>query len=472
MLDINFLFKTDGYKPSHVEIYPDDTDGMSHYMESRGGVYPKTVFFGNQAFMMENLEGPRFSNNDVKEAAEFYSEYGVNFSADRWFRMFDKYGGLLPIRIKAPLEGSVIETSNVLTTCEATDPEFFWLPGFLETQRLRGVYYPTTVSTHSFYIKKLILEHLVKTSDDPMSEINFKLHDFGGRGVSSGESAQIGGMAHLVNFMGSDTIEGVIAARHYYGVKQGLPAYSINALEHSTVISWGRANENSAYDRAIDKWAKKASMFACVSDSYDFESVVENVWGGKQGQRVKDIGATVVIRPDSGNPPDVVTNALKILRVKGLTSVNSKGYHVLQPHLRLIQGDGLDSLASFEAIYTKMEEEGFSASNIAFGMGGGLLQKVDRDTQKFADKPSEISRAGKRYPIKKQPKTDGGKSSKQGELILIEGYNGFHTYSNVDNVQEFNLCENMNKLETVFENGYVTRKQSLDEIRKIADSYL
>jgi nicotinamide phosphoribosyltransferase len=457
-MKVNFIFKTDGYKPSHVEIFPDKTESLYNYMESRGGLYPKTVFFGNQAFMIDNLEGPRFDQNDINEADAFFKDYGVNFAVNRWQSLYDKYGGNLPIRIKAPPEGLVIDTSNVLTTCETTDPEFFWLPGYLEMQRLRGVWYPTTVATHSYYIKQLIYKYLVLTADDPDSEIGFKLHDFGGRGVSSGESAQIGGMAHLVNFMGSDTLEGIVAANHFYGVAQGLPGYSINALEHSTVIAWGEVNENSAYDRAIDKWAKKSSTFACVSDSYDFEKVVRTVWGGAQGQRVKDIGATVVIRPDSGDPKTVIVNALNILKNKGLTKVNSKGYHVLQPHLRIIQGDGLHGLKDFDDILVHMRANGFSASNIAFGMGGGLLQGVNRDTQKFADKPSEVTIDGVAHQICKNPKTDSDKVSKKGRLALIKDGSSFKTVA-PETALERDL------LQTVFENGKVTKRWTFDEVR-------
>lgn len=468
MLKTNFILRTDSYKPSHVEIYPTGTENLYTYTESRGGLYSETVWFGQQAFLIDNFVGKVFAEKDIWEAAEFFKAHGEPFAVDRWKRLLYMHSGTLPIRIKAPLEGTVIPTHNFLTTCEATDPEFFWLPSYLETQRLRGTWYPTTVASRSFAIKKVILKYLNETADDPMAEIGFKLHDFGARGVSSAESAQIGGMAHLVNFMGSDTIEGILAAGHYYGSDKMI-GYSIPALEHSTVISWGKDREYDAYSRAVDAWAKPGSMFACVSDSYDFYSVVDNVWGGALGERVKNLGATVVIRPDSGEPSEVVLKALTILKDKGLTAPNSKGYHVLQKHLRLIQGDGLSDTPDFVQILETMKQFGFSASNIAFGMGGGLLQQVNRDTLKFADKTSEVTIKGQSYPIRKEPKTDSGKNSKQGRLTLVKGEKNFHTVSNTEPV-DIDAIED--QLQTVFENGQLIRHQTFDAVRALANTFL
>src|SRR5688572_21154557 len=133
------------------------------------------------------------------------------------------------------------------------------------------LWYPITVATQSWHIKKLILEYLSETSDNALDELPFKLHDFGARGVSSRESAGIGGMAHLVNFKGSDTIEGVRFANHYYGSK--MAAFSIPAAEHSTITMWGREREYDAYRNMVRQFAKPGALFACVSDSYDLWKV-------------------------------------------------------------------------------------------------------------------------------------------------------------------------------------------------------
>lgn len=206
-------------------------------MESRGGRYGSTIFFGLQYLLKQYLEGSVVSLCDVDEADAFWKAHGEPFAGEAWTNLALKHGGKLPIRIKACREGQNIPTHNVLLTVESTDPEFFWLPSYLETQIVRAIWYATTVATQSHYIKRTIKQYLDETANDTKSELPFKLHDFGARGVSSSESAGIGGMAHLVNFMGSDTVEGIRFAQHYYGVDGGMPAFSIPACyDDSTEI--------------------------------------------------------------------------------------------------------------------------------------------------------------------------------------------------------------------------------------------
>src|SRR5262245_41367109 len=191
----NLTLDTDSYKASHFLQYPPNTTGMYSYFESRGGRYGSTLFFGLQYLLVEYLGGATFTRADIDEAARFMKKHGEPFNREGWEALLRKHGGRLPIRIKAVPEGTVVPTHSVLLTAESTDPEFFWLVSGLETKLVR-LWYPITVATQSFYIKRTILEYLNETSDNPAAEIGFKLHDFGSRGVSSTESAGIGGMAH------------------------------------------------------------------------------------------------------------------------------------------------------------------------------------------------------------------------------------------------------------------------------------
>jgi nicotinamide phosphoribosyltransferase len=146
-------------------------------------------------------------------------------------------------------------------TIENTDPKCFWLTNYLETLLVQ-VWYGCTVATQSYFIKKMIMEYANKTGNPEL--VSFKLHDFGFRGVSSVESAGVGGMAHLVNFLGSDTMAALMVANEFYGCD--MAGFSIPASEHSTITSWGKENERAAMENMLDQYAD-CFLVACVSDS-------------------------------------------------------------------------------------------------------------------------------------------------------------------------------------------------------------
>jgi nicotinamide phosphoribosyltransferase len=407
----NIILNTDSYKVSMFKQYPAGTTGVYSYIESRGGRYDSTVMFGLQAFIKEYLLEP-ITQADIDIADEILSAHGEPFNRDGWEYILRAHGGYLPVVIRSVPEGTVVPVKNVLATIENTDPQAFWLTTWLETALLRAVWYPTTVATQSHKIKQVILDALEKTGDPSL--IDFKLHDFGARGVSSMESAAIGGAAHLVNFMGSDTISGVLYAREYYGA--GIAGFSIPAAEHSTITSWGRDNEVKAYENMLKQFAKPGSIVAIVSDSYDIYNAVDKLWGEELRQQVIDSGATVVIRPDSGDPDVVCRQLVQKLDAKFGHTVNSKGFKVLN-NVRLIQGDGVNE-HTIRCILGSFQVYGYSADNIAFGMGGALLQQLDRDTQQFAMKCSSAEINGRWVDVQKDPITDSGKKSKAGRVTL------------------------------------------------------
>jgi nicotinamide phosphoribosyltransferase len=453
-MDFNLILDTDSYKASHWLQYPPETEAMYSYFESRGGRYGQTVFFGLQWFMREYLSKP-ITAADVNEAAEFFAAHGEPFNREGWMKVVTKHNGYLPVRIRAVPEGLVVPTRNILLSVESTDPELFWVVSWLETQMVR-LWYPITVATQSHNIRRIIWEALVESADDPAAEIDFKLHDFGGRGVTSREAAGIGGMAHLVNFMGSDTVEGVRYANHFYDCE--MAGFSIPAAEHSTMTMWGKAHEADAYRNMVKQYAGEGKLYACVSDSWDIFSAVENLWGEELRELVKESGGTLIIRPDSGNPPDVVLKCLQILERKVGMTKNTKGYKVLPPEFRLIQGDGVNE-DSIQEILRVVLSNGYSASNIAFGCGGALLQKMDRDTQKFAFKCSWARVAGKDVEVFKDPATDHGKVSKKGRMSLVREGGQLRT---VPEVKHGDL------LEVVYENGKILRTLTFDDVRKRA----
>jgi nicotinamide phosphoribosyltransferase len=215
----NICCLTDSYKVSHYKQYPPGTQKVYSYFESRSGsVYPQTVFFGLQYFLENYLNGQVVTQEKIDEADDLFNLHFGNrvFNRAGWEQILLKHGGRLPVVIKAAPEGTVVPESNVLMTIENTDPDAYWLTNYLETLLVQ-VWYPCTVATQSRSMKKLILAYL-QWNGDP-SLIPFKLHDFGFRGVTCPEQAALGGAAHLISFLGTDTVAGLILAQKFSGEK-------------------------------------------------------------------------------------------------------------------------------------------------------------------------------------------------------------------------------------------------------------
>lgn len=457
----SYLFDTDSYKVSHYLQYPPGTTSMFSYIESRGGEYDETVFFGLQYYLKEYLSH-RVTVEEVEKAKALFAVHGEPFNYDGWMYIAKELGGKLPVRIRAVPEGTVVPTHNILVSIESTDPKVFWIVSWIETMLLR-VWYPITVATRSRHIRGIILDALRASSEDPEGEISFKLHDFGSRGVSSQESAMIGGASHLVNFMGSDTVAGVLMANEYYNTP--MAGFSIPAAEHSSITSWGKENEVEAYRNMLKQFAKPGALVACVSDSYDLWNACTHLWGEQLKKEVIDSGAVVIIRPDSGHPPSVVLKAAKLLEEKFGTTINKKGYKVLK-NVRIIQGDGINE-HSIKQILDTLLDNGFSATNIAFGMGGALLQQLNRDTEKFAMKCSHVFIGDKSVDVFKDPVTDKGKASKAGRLDLILGK--ANTLETVGLAHD-EIARKDSVMQTVYENGELLVDDNFETIRSRARS--
>jgi nicotinamide phosphoribosyltransferase len=410
-------------------------------------------------FLKEQLPNPVTEEN-IDEAEALVLAHGLPFNRAGWEIVLKEHDGMLPLEIQALPEGMTVPLGTPLVQVRNTDPRLPWLTTFVETSLLRAVWYPSTVATVSRHAKKIIYAGLQRSSDDPDGQIPFKLHDFGGRGVTCGEQAALGGCAHLVNFMGTDTVEGLVAARRYYGAE--MAGFSIPAAEHSTITAWGRDGEIDAYRNMLTRFGGKGKLVAVVSDSYDVQNAVRNIWGGTLKAAVLATEGTLVVRPDSGDPTRLPVEVLKDLANAFGTSRNAKGYLVLNPAVRVIQGDGMN-LETIEALVRNVVDAGFAIDNIAFGMGGGLLQKLDRDTMRFAMKANEIVVDGKRRDVSKAPVTDPSKASKAGRLAVVAGPDG-----SVLTMRESTADPARNLLAPVWRNGRLLRDFTFDEVRRNA----
>ena len=466
MYNNNILTLTDSYKTSHWKQYPKGTSKVYSYLESRGGKFNNTMFYGLQYFIKQYLSGQVVTEEKIQRAKKFWDAHlGPNhFNEAGWRHILDKHNGHLPVRIKAVPEGTVVKTGNVLVTVENTDPEVPWLTNFLESILLQ-VWYPTTVGTLSREVKKNLINYLKKTTSYNAEEISgvvaFMLHDFGFRGVSSVESSGLGGSSHIINFMGTDTVSAILFAQEFYNTENPL-AFSIPASEHSTITSWGEPFEVKAMENMLDSYP--TGLVACVSDSFDIIRACRDYWGTALRDKILSRDGRLVIRPDSGDPVQTLKQIFHILWDKFGGTTNDKGFKVLDPHVRVIQGDGVN-FESISDICEMMIEEGFSIENIAFGMGGALLQKVDRDTQKFAFKCSSITINGEEAEVRKNPieinekgeRVQSFKKSKAGRLKLVNGQTVEHSHD-----------EDGDELVEVFLNGKVMKEWTFEEVRERA----
>lgn len=458
----NLILKTDSYKMTHWKQYPMGTEGVYSYFEAREGAqFDKTVFFGLQHILTRYLEGVVVTEQDIKEAERFaLAHFGTTdlFNREGWEHIVHEHGGRLPIRIKAVPEGLKIPTGNVMMTVENTDPKCYWLTNYVETL-LTHVWYGSTVASLSRATKEMFMEYLDETAET-QDALPFMLHDFGYRGVSSDEAAGIGGAAHLINFMGTDTINGMSYAMDFYDAPMENLAFSVPATEHSVMTSLGRAGEYQLLDQLIAD--HPAGILSVVSDSYDIYAMVEEIC--KRKDKIMAREGVFVTRPDSMTKEHKTPEELTLWIVQRLWDTyggteNSKGYKTLDSHVRVLWGDGIDKAGINKILFT-LKRAGFSAENMVFGMGGGLLQKINRDTQRFAFKCAAQKRDGMWHDISKDP-LDGSKVSKAGRMKLVIKDGEYVT------VPEHEEGEDI--METVFEDGEILRRYDFDFIREASN---
>lgn len=438
-------------------MYPENTTYVYDYCEARvGGESPNVLFFGLQYILKKFLEGSVVEPWMINEARDIANAMLGNPDAiptKDWQIIAGELGGFLPIKISAVAEGKVIPEGNVLFTIENTDPRFPWLPGYIETILMK-VWYPTTVATRSYNTVSLLKKYFEETSDLNFPMWQYMLHDFGARAVESEEAAQIGGAAHIVNSLGSDTVAAVPWLQKYYSAGLEGIAATVPASEHSIACSYGPEEGETKYITTLMERFPDG-ILSIVADTYSITNFVENTLRENKDaiiKRSEDGKAPVnrfVVRPDSPRYENDTPQNQVLWLHESLGSIfgystNSKGYKVLHPAVGVIYGDGLSS-DEIKAIYQILELEKWSVESCVVGQGGGLLQKLNRDTQRFAIKASYAEIAGKPINIRKNP-ADITKTSKAGKLSLIKNEGKYITVPKIEN-------EDDDLLKTVYSAG-------------------
>ena len=274
----------------------------------------------------------------------------------------------------------------------------------------------------------------------------------------------------MVYFMGSDTIEGVRAANFYYD--HPMAAFSVPASEHTVQCSFGSLpwEQKKYLEKMLSTFAKEGKIVSIVMDGYDVFRETQTLC--EMRDMIVASKAKVMLRPDSGDATIIIPRMLKMLDLAFGSKMNTKGYKVLN-NVGILQGDGID-YTSMCNLLEVVSEAGYSTVNVLFGSGGGLLQKVNRDTFKFAQKASAILIAGsgenleKWKPIFKDPVTDPGKKSKAGRLTLLRSkMTGEYITANLDGEHD---SEWEDVMVTVYKNGEMFNRTNLDEIRARAQA--
>jgi len=415
----NLLISTDAYKGCHFQLLPKDAEASRFYIAPRkqlSATINEFIVFGITYFV-ETYLSQRITMSDMAKAKRIWDTFNVlgkkyPFPEAGFLKIINHYRGKLPINIYGVKEGSVQNTYNKpVVIIECNDPDLVWLPGWLETSLQRSVWYPSTVGTLSRNIK-VMLKGLYEKAVNPEDfwTLDYRLHDFGARGATSGESAALGGLAHLINFKGTDTMEAVDLGNELYGIPVQELACSVRASEHSTVTAFGKGMgaETEALIQMIDSLDENDSLFAFVSDTYDYRRLVKEVWCNPEMiEKIRKTGKMACIRPDSGNYIDEPMFALRECEKAWGYTLNKKGFKVLNG-INVIQGDGMNPEKITE-LYSAAAKEGFSPQNLAVGMGGGLLQNVSRDDMSWSEKMYQIKRTGIWQNVQKDPATQKNK---------------------------------------------------------------
>jgi len=491
---IQALIDTDAYKLGHIHMYPEGTTRVLSNFTDRGSRIPDlthTVHFGLQAFLhswITDAWAPFFAA-DEDQVCDLYEEFttsviGPNTIGTDHIRALHKLG-YLPLRFRSLPEGSRVPIRVPKFTVENTVPEFFWLTNYIETAMSSEVWQIATSATIADRFRKLLDEWAIKTTGSTEG-VQWQGHDFSFRGMAGVHAAALSGMGHALSFTGSDNLNVIRAVDNYYGPAEGLIIGSVPATEHSVATAFGPADELGYFNRILDQ--NPAGILSAVSDSYDLWNVLTDILPQIK-DRILSRDGKLVIRPDSGNPVDILTGTIQntdpewgrsvntrtpaevgtvelLWDVFGGT-VNEQGYKVLDPHIGVIYGDSITYDRALQ-IFQRLEAKGFASTNVVFGVGSFTYQYQTRDTFMSAMKATWVQVNGEGKDIFKDPATDSGtKKSARGRIAVLQDSTG--DYFLVDSTSSPDASEieggDFDHLNTVWEDGKFLVEHTFAEVR-------
>lgn len=484
----------DFYKVSHREQYPEGTEVVYSTWTPRSGKHApnieKVVAFGFQGFVKEYLIeffNDNFFSRPKTEIVNEYNRYMKNclfIQTPHTKHIEDLHDlGYLPLSIKALDEGTLVPFRVPMLTVENTDPRFFWLTNYFETLMSANLWKPSTTASTARVYRQVLDKYALETTGSTAG-VEFQGHDFSMRGMSGLEDAARSGIGHLLSFVGTDTIPAIQYAEAFYNadIEKELVGCSVNATEHSVMCAGGFENEYETYRRLIED-TYPTGILSIVSDTWDLWHVITDTLPKlKESIMARDGGPNsldkVVIRPDSGDPADILCGDPKSdpnsPASKGVVellwdifggTVNEQGYKVLDSHIGAIYGDAI-TIERCTDICERLKAKGFASTNVVYGIGSYTYQFTTRDTLGFAMKSTSVTVNGTQRAIFKDPKTDDGtKKSAVGRVEVLESPNG-----NIIVVDEksdlYGKMSNDDLLTPLFLNGKLIKETSLSEIKK------
>jgi nicotinamide phosphoribosyltransferase len=404
----------------------------------------KIVFVGLQAFIMDVLED-KFNRDFFKVSPSLVIEehrkrveglLGQPFDVQHWYDLWDL--GYLPLRISALPEGTEVPLRVPMFIIENTLPGYGWLVNYFESVLSNNIWQGMTSATIALRLRRLLDSYAAETSDTP-EFVDWQGHDFSFRGLASTEAAAYSGFGHLLSFAGTDTLPAMDFAQQFYNAP-GFIGGSVPATEHSVMCAGGKDDELETFNRLLTQFPE--GILSVVSDTWDLWEVITVILPQLKSQ-IMDRNGKLVIRPDSGNPVDILCGKEEIAKVadrryltpeqKGVVELlyeifpgptNSKGYKTLDPHIGTIYGDAITYDVARQ-ICERLKAKGFATTNVVLGVGSFTYQYNTRDTCGFAMKATHCQIDGKGYDLYKDPITDSGvKKSAKGRLAVIKDNNG------------------------------------------------
>ncbi len=478
-------FYTDAYKVDHRRQYPEGTEYVFSNFTNRGSRIDgisHVVNFGLQAFLKWYAEewAPFFAADEDTVAADYERKVtnviGPNEIGSDHIRALHRKG-FLPLEFAQVPEGTLVPLRVPSITIVNTDPEFFWLVNYIETILSASIWQASTSATTAHYLRQDLDSWAAKTGDPEF--VAWQGHDFSFRGMSSLQSAQYSGAGHLLSFQGTDTLAALDWIEEYYPGDNGFVGGSVAATEHSVMCAGGsdEGNEQATFERLLNLYP--SGILSVVSDTWDLWNVLTVILPNLKEQILGRDGK-LVIRPDSGDPVDILTGFLEgndrtpagkgvielLWEVFGGT-VNEKGYKVLDSHIGAIYGDSITRERA-NKIAQRLESKGFASTNVVFGVGSYTYQYVTRDTFGSALKATDVFIGGFEKAIFKNPVTDNGlKKSARGRLVVLPDHDGELSLLDGLTKEEQDLYAQVNVLQPVWRDGEFLRTQSFANVREV-----